>query len=623
MRRFVVGTAGHVDHGKTALVRALTGIDTDRLSEEKARGISIELGFATWPLAHDMLATIVDVPGHSRLVRTMIAGAVGMQLVLLVVAADEGVKPQTLEHAAICRLLGIPRALLVLTKVDRVSVDDAERTARRAMDELGADFVCGSALCSARTGEGLERLATQVRELLAGIAAPSGEGHAHLSVDRVLSVRGAGTVVTGTLVRGSVRQGATLRLLGQHAERAVVVRGLQIDRQPVEEAQSPTRLALNLSRLSASEVARGDVITADPDLAATRLLDVTFEALDTASRCAQVTLHAGTRRVRARMRTAGPGLCRIALEKAVAVTGGERFVVRGGDVGGRFGALLGGGYVLDARPGDMKLKGARRALLIALRDRDPYEAVRQLAAELGPRPVAREALRARFVLCEDELSRAADALAARGELVRLGEQAWIRAASFRELIALARCCVAEHHHAAPLEAGLSLETLRARLAARAGDAAASAALEAASAEGQGLRVEAGIASLPEYAERAEQLLEAGRLALQAAALRGATAFHLRSAVQLAGPDIHALGARLVRDGVALKLRDTWFSREHVEACRALLEARLAAGRLSVVGWKTLLGIPRKQAILILEYFDTVGLTRRMDNVRVRAESRPG
>ncbi|HLM73941.1 MAG TPA: GTP-binding protein, partial [Polyangiaceae bacterium] len=215
MRRFVLGTAGHVDHGKTTLVRALTGIDTDRLPEEKRRGITIELGFAPWDLGDGMMVSVIDVPGHRRLVHTMIAGAAGIELVLLVVAADEGVMPQTREHIAACEILGIRRAVVAVTKLDRVGEELARLAGEEAVELLGERFKAEIVTCSARTGEGIDRVKDAVRRALLELPVPAEAPRTRLSVDRVFSVRGAGTVVTGTLVEGSLTIGAPLRVVGE------------------------------------------------------------------------------------------------------------------------------------------------------------------------------------------------------------------------------------------------------------------------------------------------------------------------------------------------------------------------------------------------------------------------
>ncbi|MFO0548929.1 MAG: selenocysteine-specific translation elongation factor [Polyangiaceae bacterium] len=340
MRRFVLGTAGHVDHGKTTLVRALTGIDTDRLPEEKRRGITIELGFAQWKLAEDLQASIIDVPGHKRLVHTMIAGAVGMELVLLVVAADEGVMPQTREHLAACEILGIRRVVVALTKIDRVERELAELAAEEIAELLKGRFEVDVVPCSAKTGEGLERLRDVVRGALLSLAkhdhaAERAAAPAHLSVDRAFSVRGAGTVVTGTLVRGALAVGDAVHLVGDAGSSSSAVRGLHVHDHAVERAEAPTRLAVNLAGLSLEAVSRGDVLTTDAALTTRTRFDARVHMLSRVRATAALEVYVGTARSSGRltMFAAPEGeeesqlFGRVRLGKALALRG-DRFVLR-------------------------------------------------------------------------------------------------------------------------------------------------------------------------------------------------------------------------------------------------------------------------------------------------------
>jgi selenocysteine-specific elongation factor len=260
MRRFVVGTAGHVDHGKTTLVRALTGVDTDRLPEEKRRGISIELGFAPWDLGGGVLASVIDVPGHRRLVHAMIAGAMGIELVLLVVAADEGVMPQTREHVRVCELLGVRRAVVALTKMDAADATLAEVAAEETRGLVSA-WEVDLVHCSAKTGEGIADVGAAVRRALERLPPRArSEETARLHVDRVFSVRGAGTVVTGTLVAGALRREQPIVVSTRAKNIRSEVRALQVHDGAVVEAEAPTRLAVNLAGVALDEVARGDVV---------------------------------------------------------------------------------------------------------------------------------------------------------------------------------------------------------------------------------------------------------------------------------------------------------------------------------------------------------------------------
>ena len=335
-----LGTAGHIDHGKTALVRALTGVDTDRLPEEHARGMSIELGFAALVLPGGRRLSVVDVPGHERFVRTMVAGATGIDLYLMVVAADDGVMPQTLEHAEVLAALGIERGVVAITKCDRAS---PQRAAAEAAELLpGAEVVA----CSARTGEGLADVAAAL-ERAAERVAPRGvsrrESAAVLHVDRVFTIHGAGTVVTGTLWSGSLTVGDTLDLLP--ARRRVRVRSLQVHDQPAERAYAGQRVAVNLAATARSDVARGDAL-ADPaaEVVPTQIIDAALDLRDEL-RGRRVMVHHGTRAVPARLAALGAGLWQVRLEAPLLAAAGDRLVVRSVAPPD----TLGGGTVLDPR----------------------------------------------------------------------------------------------------------------------------------------------------------------------------------------------------------------------------------------------------------------------------------
>jgi selenocysteine-specific elongation factor len=333
-----VGTAGHIDHGKTALVRALTGRDTDRLPEERARGMSIDLGFAQLDVGARRLS-LVDVPGHERFVRTMVAGASGIDLFLLVVAADDGVMPQTTEHAAVLRALDVRAGVVAITKADLADPERAGAEVRALVDE-DVPVVA----CSTRTGTGVEA----VRAALAHVAGRirggrADDGPAVLHVDRSFTVHGAGTVVTGTLWSGSL--GAGDRVLLLPGERTDRVRGVQVHDTALERARAGQRVAVNLVRARVGSIGRGDVVVGrDGDLRPAWLLDVALE-LGGAEVPARAQIHHGTRETPARIAARGEGRWQLRCERPLIARAGDRIVVRSISPPG----TLGGGRVLDPR----------------------------------------------------------------------------------------------------------------------------------------------------------------------------------------------------------------------------------------------------------------------------------
>src|SRR5215211_5594622 len=371
MRSVIVGTAGHIDHGKTTLVRALTGVDADRLPEEKRRGITIDLGFAELDLG-DVRVGFVDVPGHERFVKNMLAGAHGIDLVALVIAADEGVMPQTREHFDICRLLGVRAGLVVLTKSDAVDEELLELVRLEASELVAGSFLEGAPVvaASARTGQGMEELKAALRDTALAAPERATDSVARLPVDRSFTMRGFGAVATGTLVAGEIREGEELELLPGGTR--VRVRGLQVHGAAVRGAQAGQRTAVNLGGVETAGVERGMVLAPVGRLRPTQILDARVQLLADAPRPLRtrqrVRVHHGTAEALARVAVleesgevavGSAGLVQLRLESAVVALPGDRFILRTYSPQQTFA----GGVVLDAHA--QKHRGRER---VAARD---------------------------------------------------------------------------------------------------------------------------------------------------------------------------------------------------------------------------------------------------------------
>ena len=389
-RPLVLGTAGHIDHGKTALVRALTGVDTDRLAQERERGISIELGYAPLTLPSGRRLSVVDVPGHERFVRTMVAGATGIDLFLLVVAADDGVMPQTREHLAVLAGLEVAHGVVAVTKADAADPE-------AALLEVG-DLVPGAeaVACSARTGAGVADVAAALDRVAAGLAGrDAGDGPPVLHVDRAFTIRGAGTVVTGTLWSGSVGRGDEVLLLGgERPARTVRVRGVQVHDDAVERAVAGQRVAVNLTGVEVREVERGDVLAGpEAGVEPSWVLDAALR-LEGAEHGGRVHVHHGTREAPGRLAELGGRFWQLRLERPLLARRGDHVVVR---------AIappdtLGGGVVLD--PAARKHGPSRDALarLSRLADGDPdVDRVRPCPPSTAPSPLPEDVKRVRLV----------------------------------------------------------------------------------------------------------------------------------------------------------------------------------------------------------------------------------
>jgi len=337
-----LGTAGHIDHGKTALIRALTGVDTDRLPEERARGISIELGYASLELPSGRRLSVVDVPGHERFVRTMVAGATGIDLFLMTIAADDGVMPQTLEHAAVLRALRVRAGVVAVTKSDLADPEVALIEASELFP--GSEVVA----VSARAGTGLDELRAALDRACAELdSRADASSPARLHVDRVFTIRGAGTVVTGTLWSGQVGRGDELEVLPQ--ARRVRVRGVQVHDQPLDRAPAGQRVAVNLTGMAVDEIDRGDVLVgAGSDVRPSYRVDAELEfgGGEAPEHASRVQIHHGTRETAARLTSLGGRFWQVRLERPIVPVAGDRLVVR------RIAPpdTLGGGRVLDPRP---------------------------------------------------------------------------------------------------------------------------------------------------------------------------------------------------------------------------------------------------------------------------------
>jgi selenocysteine-specific elongation factor len=636
VRSIVVGTAGHIDHGKSALVRALTGIDPDRLKEEKARGITIDLGFAHAEV-EEMNLAFVDVPGHERFVKNMLAGAGGIDLVMLIVAADESVMPQTREHFQICRLLHVPAGLIVLTKSDLADGDMLE-IARMDVAELTAGSFLEAApvvAVSSRTGAGLD----QVRHVLAALARTIPErghdGPVRLPIDRVFSVRGFGTVVTGTLVAGEMREGD--ELLAVPRGLPVKVRGLQVHGAAAPSAAAGRRLAVNIGGVEVTDLARGDTLTLAGALEPTQRLDAVIDLLDDArplKHGARVRFHHGTTELLGRVAIAAargaegsaaevpPGASayvRIRLERPAALTRGDRFIVRAYSPS----VTIGGGVVLDPHPPRSAIRTvAGIARFRRVDDRAPIDAaVMSFIDERGAAGLDQRALVARAGLPPTAAAAVAERLTSSGQATAVGDLL-VATAVLETLSNQVIAALEAHHRAQPLSGGLPREEARERLFGRAAAAVFDHVLAALVTSRQivardRLALAAHQLSLtPEEASASDAL---ARVYLEA----GLAPPDLASAASVArvSSDLADRVTRLLlRQKTLVKVDVLLFHAEVLTKLkaevRALKQAGGATARVDVAAFKERYGISRKFAIPLLEYLDRERVTRRVGDARM-------
>jgi selenocysteine-specific elongation factor len=633
MRHIVIGTAGHIDHGKSTLVQALTGIDPDRLKEEKARGITIDLGFAHCRIGETRIA-FVDVPGHERFVRNMLAGATGIDAVLLVVAADESVMPQTREHFAICRLLDVRAGVIALTKSDAVAA--ASPTEMREMMEMVRadvrDLVAGSFLehapiieVSARTGAGLDALRDALVQVAASAPTRDVEGPVRLPIDRVFSMKGFGAVVTGTLVSGCLRVDDEVDLLP--SGRRVRVRGLQMHGERVREAASGNRVAANLDDIDTADITRGDVLVTPEAFALTNVCDVVLDLLSDAdarplTHGTRVRVHQGTKEALARVglvdTSAKPGSrihARLRLESPMVMTRGDRFVLRAYSPV----VTIGGGEVLDPHPPRSALRtAAARERFNALDQPSADAAALVMLQERGPEGLPISALTSRLGLRGRAVQATVDRLATAA--VRIGDVLVLRSVLARLSAALVQQ-VARHHEAQPDSEGLPREEARERLAVSARvfeflvqELVAAGTLTAR----ERLALPTHRVSVP---DADAVVLARVEEALLASGLRPPDPGELSLSLKLPAASLDRLIALLVRQKRLVKLGTLVFHPDVLARLREetrALKADAPAGRavVNVASFKTRYDVSRKYAIPLLEYLDRERVTRRVGDERV-------
>lgn len=631
MKHLILGTAGHIDHGKTTLVKALTGIDCDRLPEEKARGITIELGFAHLELPGGICFGIVDVPGHERFVRTMVAGVGGMDLVMLVIAADEGIMPQTREHLEICQLLGVRRGLVALTKRDLVDDDWLALVTEEVREYLVGSFLDGAPIVpvSSRTGTGLALLKEELARLAMGVEEKRGDGPFRLPIDRVFTVAGFGTVVTGTLLSGTVRTGDEVELLP--ASLASRVRGVQTHGAKTDTASAGQRVAVNLQGVEHSEVSRGDIVVPRGVFRTTRAVDVRLDYLPSAPRelkhRATLRLHSATYEVAAQVilldrNTLRPGdsaYARLRLKGPVLLLPGDPFVLRSYSPQ----ATVGGGRVLDPAPTRHRRRSAEAvALLHALDGGADQEKVRLLVAESLFSGVPLDELLVRSGLSPKRGEAALAPLLSAGEVVQAVREPRIMVGrdAFSSLQKLLMEEVESYLRDNPMKEGIGKEELKTRLPKRSDPRFFSPLLAALEKEGKVL-VDRDLVKLPGRkgsVTAAQSGLQAKiGTALRDGGMEPPTLKELAAAVKSSEKEVLEHLNLLVRAGEAVKIKsDLFYARDSLGAIREKLVARLKeTGEITPGEFRELTGLSRKFMIPLLEYFDQEKVTIRIGDKR--------
>jgi selenocysteine-specific elongation factor len=636
-RSIVVGTAGHIDHGKSTLVRALTGTDPDRLKEEQVRGITIDLGFAHLHTG-DVNVAFVDVPGHERFVKNMLAGAGGIDLVMLVVAADESVMPQTREHFQICRLLEVPAGLIVLTKSDVADADMIE-TARLEVREL----VVGSFLAdapivavSSTKGTGLDDLKAALLAAAATVRARDPEGTTRLPIDRVFSMKGFGTVVTGTLVAGTIQPDTELVVLPRGL--TVKVRGVQVHGRPTAEAVAGSRVAVNLGGVDVADLARGDTLCAADAFEVTRRVDAVVTVLADASRGlrhgARVRFHQGTTELLGRVAIAADredasqtieilqgrsAYVRIRLEAPVVLTRGDRFILRSYSPS----VSIGGGVVLDPHPprsGIRNLSARERfQRLDAAGSAEQVldSALTALVDERAAAGLSRAALGSRAGLSPAAAALAADRLVGHGKAIAVADLL-VAPAVLADLSERVLETLQAHHKAQPLSDGLPREEVRERIFGRSGAAVFDHVLSELTT-GKKLTGRDRLAlaghrvSLSADEQQAHAAIER---VFREAGLTPPDPASVAASANVPAPIAERMAGLLLREKTLVKVDALLFHADALARLKEEVRALEKNARVDVAAFKQRYGVTRKFAIPLLEYLDRERVTRRVGDSRV-------
>ena len=631
MKQIILGTAGHIDHGKTSLIKALTGIDTDRLKEEKQRGITIELGFAHFELPGGQVIGIVDVPGHEKFVKNMVAGATGIDLVALVIAADEGVMPQTKEHLEICQLLDIRHGLVILTKIDMVDADWMELVREDVREYLSGTFLADAPVVevSSVTGQGLPEL-TRTLETLAAEVPEKDIGHIfRIPVDRVFTMKGFGTVITGTSISGRIQTGDEITIYPQGLN--AKIRGLQVHNREVDRVRAGLRTAVNLQGVEKAVIRRGDVLATKEALRVTYMVDVRLDLLDSAPRKlknrARVRFHSGTSEIMARVvlldrEELMPGescFAQVRLDEPTAVLKDDRFVIRSYSPV----RTIGGGAVLNALPGRKKKRysdavmsqmnvlhtGGLSELIELFVSLGRFEGIEQ-----GELPFLTNTGR-------KKLDEALRSLMARKRVARFDKERGVLIHS--DFLERAKTEILEtlsrYHQDHPLKTGLLKEELRSRTAGSGNPKLFNYLMNQLAQEGL-IAQEKEIVRLADHRVTLAQDQEKIRRKLEK--------IYRDSGLQppyvkewkdmFPGETGSEVLEVMTREGVLKKVtEELYFHGDAIQQLEAGLKDFLQKnGEITTPQFKDLTGVSRKYAIPLIEYFDRNQLTVRVGDSRV-------
>jgi len=631
VKQIILGTAGHIDHGKTSLIKALTGINTDRLKEEQIRGITIELGFAYMNLPSGQHLGIVDVPGHEKFVKNMVAGATGIDIVAMVIAADEGIMPQTREHMEICTLLGIQHGLVVLTKVDLVDEEWQEMVS----DEIGkfvqGTFLEGKAIVpvSSATGQGLPEFVKALDDLSKIVTPRSSAGIFRLPVDRVFTMKGFGTVITGTLASGKVRIGDMIMIYP--SEITSKVRGVQVHNESVDEAEAGMRTAVNFQGLEKASVNRGDVLSGPNALISSYMLDVSLHFLKSNKKSmknrTRVRFHSGTSEIlgnlilldREELAPGEKAAVQLRLDAPLALVKDDRFVIRSYSPV----RTVGGGHVLNPIPQKHKrFKSEVIEGVKGLAENSPEDIVSYHLKESGYRGAAFSELKIMTNIPEKQLDQIMQGLLSKRNAIQIDREnrIYIHSESFEKLKKETHEYLAAYHKANPLKAGMPKEELKSKFPASLSVKLFNLLLVQSVKEKEIVQDENTISLAAHQVSLGADQADVRDKILEAYMKGGLTPPYFKDVSK--SLNIEAAQAKevltlLIDEGHIVKVKEDLYF--HVKALddlkKKIVDFLAAKGEMGPSDFKDMTGLSRKYLIPLLEYFDSKNVTIRVGDIR--------
>ncbi len=636
MREVILGTAGHVDHGKTSLIRALTGIDTDRLKEEKERGITIELGFAYLDLPCGHRLGIVDVPGHERFVKNMVAGASGMDLVAFIIAADEGIMPQTREHFEICRLLGIERGLIIITKKDMVEEDWLALVTDDVRSFFAGSFLEGAPLLtvSSTTGDGIEEVMKTLDALVAASDFSEAHGPFRMPVDRIFSMKGFGTVITGTAISGRIKTGEDIMLFPRR--KSAKIRGIQVHGKDTQEAEAGHRTAINIQGLEKEAITRGEMAASVDCLQPSYLLDAHFFYLKTAKKNlknrTRVRVHIGTAEIMGRIvlldnEELEPGSeanVQVLLEEQIGCWPGDRFIIRSYSPV----YTIGGGIVLNGSPRKRKrFREENKIIFTVYRESNPENLALLHIRESGYNGLTLDRLAVKMGVFGNRLKKIVQHPLSSRKIILIEQekQRMVASAVYEKLGEKLRSVLASYHRDNPLKAGLPREELRSLLYRGLDQRLLQFLLNDLQKKGEIAQDQALIhlsehkVSLKEDEKILRRELESF---YQEADLAPPTIKEVMAKfARYPQPLLKEVMAIMVRDDALTKAtEDLYFYKPSMEKLKEKLVALLVRqGEIDTPAFKEMTGLSRKFSIPLLEYFDKTKVTIRVGDKRILRE----